>query len=360
MATAMGMVKRKNNLPKINKQSSMQRETVFIDTNLFIEENYFHKGNKIMTLLSLAKKNRISLITTIIVKKEVEEHFTHGMKKAFDTLKEVRELKNIIEFDNCIKSLDKKMIKKKSEMILKDFFDSGYIYIIGYEYCNNIEKIFDRYFNHEKPFGEGKKKNEFPDAFSLSAIESYCEKFGLQEVIVLSKDKDIIEYKSKFLKIEEAKEFISSKLKENEELEGLENELQSKKEDIIHNIEEELTVELDDESLYYPSIGYADISNIHIEINNIFIHYNQYYIESTDDDYITFTINPTIDYKITVNHQDLDYGYYDREDNVWYGEEWRDTVYSNEIDISVQLQYNKANQELEITDINYDNITAKL
>lgn len=338
----------------------MQKETVFIDTNLFIEENYFHKGNKIMTLLSLAKNNRISLITTIIVKKEVEEHFTHGMKKAFDALKEVRELKNIIEFDNCVKSLDKKTIKKKSETILKDFFNSGYIYIIGYEYCNNIEKIFNQYFNHEKPFGDGKKKYEFPDAFSLAVLENYCKKLGLQEVIVLSKDKDIIEYKSKFLKIEEAKEFISSKLKENEELKGLENELQSKEGDIIHNIKEELTVELDDESLYYPSIGYADISNIQVEIHHIFIHHSQYYIESIDNSYITFTISPSIEYKITVNHQDLDYGYYDKEDNVWYGEEWKDTVYSDETSISVQLQYNKATQELEITDINCENIINKL
>lgn len=50
-----------------------------------------------------------------------------------------------------------------------------------------------RYFEREPPFGEGKKKSEFPDAFNLIALESWCDEKSCK-VYVVSHDSDLKTY----------------------------------------------------------------------------------------------------------------------------------------------------------------------
>lgn len=338
----------------------MAKDVVFIDTNLFIEENYFNQGNRIQALLSLAKAGTISLISTEIVHKEVEFHYINDMKEAFDTLKECKTLKNIKSYYNTVVSLNKKEVIRVANESLKAFFDSPFIFVIGYSYCDNVEDIFNKYFNKEKPFGEGKKKDEFPDAFTLQALENYCKKSGLKEIVILSNDKDVTKYSSKYFRVEIPREYVTAKLKEKEELDNLKKELQLNKNTFTNDIKDELLTELDENNLYYESIGYSEISNINIVINRFNLNEDKFDISSITDDYIYLSIYPSVSYKITVNYQDLDYGYYDKEDGVWYGEEWRDKIFSDTVNIKIEMQYDKVNEELSITDIDYSGITENL
>jgi hypothetical protein len=53
----------------------------------------------------------------------------------------------------------------------------------------DAEEIFRHYFEQEPPFQDGKKKDEFPDAFSLAAVESVLN-LG-EECYVVSEDGDL-------------------------------------------------------------------------------------------------------------------------------------------------------------------------
>lgn len=338
----------------------MVKDVVFIDTNLFIEENYFNEGNRIQALLSLSKAGTISLISTEIVRKEVEEHYIKDMKNAYDALKECKALKNIKSFYDTVIPLNKKEVIRVANENLKAFFNSPSIFILGYSYCDNVEEIFNKYFNKEKPFGEGKKKDEFPDAFTLQALENYCKRCGLKEIVILSNDKDVTKYSSKYFRVVIPKDYVTDKLNEKEELDNLRKELQLNKNTFTVDIKDELLSDLDEYSLYYESIGYSEISNINVSINNFNLNENKFDITSITDDYIYLSIYPSVSYKITVNYRDLDYGYYDREDGVWYGEEWSDKVFSDTVNIKIEMQYSKKFEELSITDIDYSNITDNI
>ena len=53
-------------------------------------------------------------------------------------------------------------------------------------------KVFYNYFNKNKPFGDGRKKSEFPDAFILETVAQFCRKNECRTYIV-SKDLDILQ-----------------------------------------------------------------------------------------------------------------------------------------------------------------------
>ena len=53
----------------------------------------------------------------------------------------------------------------------------------------NLSAILDDYFNVQPPFGTGKKKAEFPDAFAAHALRAWCKANG-QKMHVISGDGD--------------------------------------------------------------------------------------------------------------------------------------------------------------------------
>ena len=50
--------------------------------------------------------------------------------------------------------------------------------------------VFQKYFQKKPPFGPGKKKEEFPDAFVLTSIEDWCS-WKNQKIYVVSTDGDM-------------------------------------------------------------------------------------------------------------------------------------------------------------------------
>src|SRR5207249_3278369 len=53
----------------------------------------------------------------------------------------------------------------------------------------NVSAVFDDYFSVQPPFGTGKKKSEFPDAFAAHALRAWCKANG-QIMHVVSGDGD--------------------------------------------------------------------------------------------------------------------------------------------------------------------------
>ena len=87
-------------------------DTVFIDTSVFIAENYFAPGNRIHTLERLAEGGKIKLVLSEITIQEVRKHIVSQVRdswKQFDKVCKV--LRNREEIDKWRKSTnDKKEI----------------------------------------------------------------------------------------------------------------------------------------------------------------------------------------------------------------------------------------------------------
>lgn len=328
--------------------NSISRDIVFTDTSVFIKENYFSPNNRILSLRILAEKGIISLVSTEITNSEIIKNFKEDVASACSNVKNNHKV--IACFDETrpllYKDTKKKLLKKCDETF-QDFISKGAVYTIGYDYSNDVKSVFEKYFMAEKPFDAGKKKNEFPDAFVLLMLESYCKRNGLKSIIVLSDDKDMREYKSKYLKSIDYKEYITQKLTEATTLDEIKNTIQNEKANLCSDIKDKLEEELYNGWNYCNLFNTEDLPEVDIVTCNVKMDDNFSIISIKNDIYL-IELNLSSYCEVKCTYFNLDYATYDREDRIWYGGEWETETLKGDEDFQMKVSYNRANGSLAI------------
>lgn len=302
----------------------MDRDIVFIDTCIFKAENYYCKGNRICSFEGLAKDGIISLISTEITRNEIISNLSKDTSFAINQLhKNLKVLRNFLDRSFFVKKT-KNEILKESQQIVNNHFSTTNTHVIGYDFCGDVEDVFKKYFLEERPFHEGEKKNEFPDAFVIDALENYCKRFNVQ-IIVLTTDKDFIKYKSETLVIEQDyKSYLTSKFTEQNILNSIKDSLVSEKQGYCDNIKDKIDVELSNENTYLGQLNTEDV-DITIEHINVDIDVDNFSVVGKLNNHYQIEVEADVDFKVKLHYLNLDYAYYDREDSEWYGGEWDDS-----------------------------------
>lgn len=179
-------------------------KNIFLDTNIYEENNFFH-GSNIQSLFNYSKIGVIKLYMTNVSSMELMDR----MKKRLIEIKEehnklIRLLKkktmilqNLAEYKVPEKSL---LIVEQSIQELQNKFNTiintSNIKIIS-ENIVSIEEVFKLYYDQEPPFNIS-KKYEFPDAFIVKTIDTWC-KVNKKKMFFVTKDNDFKEYKSSHL-----------------------------------------------------------------------------------------------------------------------------------------------------------------
>ena len=172
----------------------MEKDYVFVDTSVFCKANYFVKDGTISHLFQLQDKGRITLLMPTITKREVQKHYKQDLVEQFDKLSKLHKLKNIESYNLPVMNKDdiyKEVNNKISEMM-------NHVCELDYSYCQDVEAVFEKYFEKQYPFaGKGKEK-EFPDAFALQTIEKYAADNQIKKVIVFEAEKSVLKFASYF------------------------------------------------------------------------------------------------------------------------------------------------------------------
>lgn len=340
----------------------MDKDIVFIDTNVFVSENYFLEDNSINRLLDLAQDGYISILWPEIAYNEVKAHFVRDMEHSFKQVcgKEYKVLRNHPAFlKYCQKG--SKEVKKKALELLENFKNKSNAYIIPFSYCDNVKDVFEKYFDKKKPFGIEKKKDEFPDAFIIQSLEKYIKKSSLdKEIIVLTNDKDYVEASSYLTIINDYKKYISEKLATKEEFDVLYDDLESEQKYLVESWKEEIENILYDDRTYFEFCNYDEISQINIESCDIEFDYRDLYILNNDETHIEFEVNPLVSFSVDVTFHDTSEASYDKEFDEWYGDEWRTKNISLSVTFKSTVKYNKQNSCLEILNSDYSDIENEI
>jgi hypothetical protein len=194
---------------------------LFLDTSIYVSNGFSLQKPMFKTLKSLCENGRISLFTTDITDYEIESNILDSLKSLKSEFKRIQSGNRIIETVGGDGYRDlfntQKVISMASE--IKSNIDS-YLAECNVEMLKasnqRAEDIFKDYFSKKPPFGEGKKKAEFPDAFVLNALDRWCTKENT-EMSVISIDKDFLSYcvqNQKFNYYERLYQFISWILKD--------------------------------------------------------------------------------------------------------------------------------------------------
>lgn len=159
---------------------------VFIDTNIYEELGYnFDDRNPILQAFKkLVNEKEIKNIMISVIDGEIKSHLEKRK------LENIRVIKKHCKWINEL--IDENEINEKLDKELNDFekFKSDTKTEVVKIDNINSQKVLEKYFNVEPPF-EGKKRNEFKDAFFIEAILQYIKKNIQTRYVVISKDEGV-------------------------------------------------------------------------------------------------------------------------------------------------------------------------
>lgn len=335
----------------------MEKDYVFVDTSVFCKANYFVKDGTISHLFQLHDKGRILLLMPTITKREVQKNYRQDLVEQFDKLSRLHKLKNIEAYNLPVMNKDdicKEVNCKISEMM-------NHVCELDDSYCQDVETIFEKYFEREYPFsGKGKEK-EFPDAFVLQALEKYAADNQIKKVIVLSEDGDMTDYQSPVLDTsEDYKMYLSRKLKEDADLSGFEEALN----DSLPNLERQINLKVEalltNPGTYQEVINLNEVSDVSLNGFEVILNSKDYYITSINEHSIDIDLHAKVDFSVCVEYLDLESSYYDREYDQWLVRNFEFNNIVRSDNIVVQLKYSIDMLHLEVIDYGIDNLEDEI
>lgn len=184
----------------------LEFDAILIDTSIY-ERNGLKLDKGLLKALYQFKRSPIDLLLPDVIYNELKDHLKKKLNEINVLGKVVHDFReyNLVEPD-VLTVLDilKNNINIDSivENKLNEFIENtGALEIVCGEFAD-ITKILEDYFSATPPFGkEVKKKNEFPDAITLNAIEEWAKQNN-KKVLAIACDNDWKSYCEKSENIE--------------------------------------------------------------------------------------------------------------------------------------------------------------
>jgi len=266
------------------------------------------------------ENDELSHIMSSVVGREVESKIQISVKDALSSLKNFKRKARILSEldDEHIKSLFSEIseadIHKKSVDVFREFIEGCKTELVDASSIDS-EEILSLYFDKKPPFGDGKKKSEFPDALSLFSLKSILD--PEEKIYVISGDGDLKTFcdtDSQLIYLESLDKLLdlynqhTNKLTDQvkQYFENNEDEVKGKIQEYlegcdVYNVSTWEDAEVDNDALSVINLG-------NIVPSVIFI--------SDEESQITFDID--VEFEVTVTGPDFNNGIYDREDGLIY------------------------------------------
>ncbi|MCE7038970.1 PIN domain-containing protein [Dyadobacter sp. CY312] len=177
----------------------MEYDVLTIDTSTIKKLGYrFDSG--LLDQLSQFKNNDTLLIFSDVVVREMEKHITDDISEAREKHKNsLKELRKKSAMDNAsIQKINDLLdvqlpVDELANNIIESFLDKTDALVIDSVQITS-DQLLNRYFNTKPPFeNTSAKKNEFPDAIALLALEKWGS-FNGRKVLAVSEDKGWVSY----------------------------------------------------------------------------------------------------------------------------------------------------------------------
>jgi predicted nucleic acid-binding protein len=309
---------------------------IFIDTSVFIAHNYSYGGSVFENMVRLSKSGQVKVFLTDITFQEIASHIASDVSKAYEAStkfrREARILRNLTEPDytGLFREIDANAAIAALKSQLDSFLKNANVVIVPTSKVS-VKTVFEKYFDRKAPFGDGKKKNEFPDAFALEALEGWCKTHG-EQMYVASGDGDLRNYCSNSVNLtalEKLAEFISLVELHDETLAPAVNGLLERNEDAVENA---ITQQFENLG-FWISDQDGDVNKITVQSVEVL----NYLILEVDQNGAVVQVDARILFSADLTYDDMDTATYDSEDKVLIP--WRtiNKVVEQEAEIEVTL-----------------------
>ncbi len=138
------------------------------------------------------ESGKVQLLTSNIVKGEVECHIKEDVEKGLDKLQSILSDRRLAifregKYSSIFQSIDPLLMTADALKTFNDYLTN--VNAIWLDINDvDLRSVVSDYFATKPPFGEGHKKSEFPDAFNASLLQKYSVEN--EKVYVVSDDGD--------------------------------------------------------------------------------------------------------------------------------------------------------------------------
>lgn len=376
-----------NDIRKRKMEIKPPPRLVTLDTQVFDSYNFNYNSRAFQTLVTLTQQGKIRLLLTSVTLNEIRAHIIEGAKLASEAVKKGinyldktrskppagTERIKISTNSDLLYNFKKKVqeLAPNFEQINQELLDRLDTFLKETDFQKievdqvSVVEIFENYFSGTPPFGEGKKKSEFPDAFALLALEKEA-KNRKKIIYVVSGDSDWEKFcsSSKDLhwigKLDELLEIIIRET-DSDEVDVCYKFYRQKERQIERYIEDQFSdldfsIDLSGSSL----IEWGS-EEIEVNVNSVYIIDSslvKIYDSDLDQPSVVFELEAEVNYDANVSYESLEYAIYDREDGMYYGGEKIDTVFTQSIRLNVEVTLTLSrDKDYSLCDAHVEDIT---
>ncbi len=291
----------------------LESRKVFIDTQSFIKMGLNIHHPALERLRKLASERLIQYYITTVVEREVRSHIDVAITEALTAVKNFQRKARLLqrleepEIVPLFVDLESDDIKAKAQSVFSAFLDGCDSTCVD---ANGVaaEDIISSYFDRSPPFGDGKKKSEFPDAFSLNSLLSAV---GDEKIYIISEDgdhKSFCEIHDQFLQLDTLDQFLDIYSRHESALADL---VVERLVGGLEQIEAELKEMIEGLGVYN-SAPWEDSEVVDFEVGEITSFSPS--VIYVDDEEAIVTLDFEVAYSVTVTGPDLLNGIYDSEE----------------------------------------------
>lgn len=315
----------------------LQTRNVFIDTEFFVKAGLDFSSKTIDSFRDICGAGELFHITSTIVVREVKRKISEHINEAINGVKSFRRKAKILASseNDVVKDLFRQFdygeIEVHAIKVFEDFLDESGTRVVDLKDVDGNE-VVDMYFNQIAPFQDGKKKNEFPDAFTMLAVRSALRE--REEIYVVSEDKDLVAFcedNPRFIHIDSLSKILDLYNTHDEERsEFIKNYISEREGDI----KEAIVSQIEDADAYNSSTWEdAEVDEFSItgisDLEPSIIH--------IDDEGCQIVCDVEVEYSVTVIGPDYNNGVYDREDGVVYTFDDSTRVDEGKLEFTVEI-----------------------
>ncbi|WP_077607117.1 PIN domain-containing protein [Salinivibrio sp. ML290] len=297
----------------------LETRKVFIDTQSFVKAGLHFDGPAFKSFRKYCEANELFHVSTSVVDREIKSKIALSVNDAISAIQTFRRkarLLSSLDYDK-VKGLFEEIpdedIHKKAGDVFDDFMSACSTEIVEADGVDP-EELLSLYFDRKPPFGDGKKKAEFPDAISILSLKSYLQ--DDEKIYVVSDDGDLKVFCAddpNFISVESLDKLLDIYTTHT----SVRHE-QVKQYFIVNEekIKHKITEFLEECDVYNSSTwedaevddGLTVISLGDIEPSVLYI----------DDEESQVTFDIDVEFEVTVTGPDFNNGIYDREDGRMY------------------------------------------
>jgi len=166
---------------------------IFLDTSIFDGQQYNFSSATLASFVGAADDLGVWLVLPDPTEREVRRHISDRSRDAMRALNEAYRkapfLSKWRHFQNRLSNRDELLeVTRIALSEWADFVGQLKVIRLGYDRID-MPMIMDWYDKASAPFGTGKKRKEFPDAFAIAMLASYAKSEGIR-IGVVSLDPD--------------------------------------------------------------------------------------------------------------------------------------------------------------------------